>query len=329
MVVGDDIIIPSCNAIDNKDPYPECGYRGTFDNTRVGSYTITFFAADEMGNQSTLVLTYIVTEEEIVQPLDPNIPSGYYANAEGKNGSQLFTSLKTIISGHTIYSYSSTSDKLSYIDADLNNPSKVYTIYTGTAVNGTWDSGNTWNKEHVWPQSSYDEASPMVSDMHQLRAAIPNVNSQRSNYYFNTTSSTSGSYHYESSKFYPGDDHRGDVARILLYMATRYYDERLRLTKDNSGSTTRNAREIGDIDQLLAWHIADPVDEFEVQRNNRIYGYQKNRNPYIDRPEFYESVYYYLLDIAGSIRSNSYKETIEIYQTIQVLYVPEYQKIEL
>ena len=76
-------------------------------------------------------------------------------------------------------------------------------------------------------------------------------------------------------------------------------------------------------------HIINPVDEFEVQRNNRIYGYQKNRNPYIDRPEFFESVYYYLLDIAGSIRSNSYKETIEIYQTIQVLYVPEYQRIEL
>ncbi|MDY0210778.1 MAG: endonuclease [Acholeplasma sp.] len=329
MVVGDVPIIPSCQATDNSDPHPECSYTGTFDNTVVGSYTITFRAADEMGNQSTLVVSYEVTEEPVTEPLDPNIPTGYYSNAEGKTGGLLFSSLKTIISGHTVYSYTSTSNMLTSIDADLSDPSKVYTVYTGTTVNGTWDSGNTWNKEHIWPQSSYDEASPMVSDMHQLRAAIPSVNSTRSNNYFNITSSTSGSYHYENSSFYPGDDHRGDVARILLYMATRYYDQGLRLTKDNSGTTIRNAKEIGDIDQLLAWHNADPVDAFEIQRNTRVYGYQKNRNPYIDRPEFFESVYYYLLDIAENINLSTYEQTLSDYQTLQVLYVPVYQRIDL
>ena len=326
MVVGDTVIIPTCTATDDIDPSPECGYTGSFDNTVVGSYTITFVATDETGNQATQQVTYTITEEPV---LDPNIPAGYYNQAEGKSGSDLFTALETIIFGHSVYTYSNTSDLLSNIDADLNDPSKVYTIYDGSAVNGTWDSGATWNKEHVWPQSSYDKASPMVSDMHQLRAAIPGINSSRSNRYYNYTSDTSGLYDQEGDTFYPGDDHRGDVARILLYMATRYYSEGLRLTKDDFGTTVKDAREIGDIDQLLAWHNLDPVDAFEIQRNNRIYSYQDNRNPYIDRPEFFEPVYQYLLGLAENTPLSTFDDTLTEYQSLQVLYVPTYQQYEL
>jgi len=331
MVVGETVIVPTCTATDDIDSNPECGYTGTFDNTQVGTYTITFVATDETGNQSTLNKTYTITETPIEEPLDPGTPTGYYNSAENQTGFTLLSSLKTIISGHTITSYTNTSDKLINIDADLNDPTKVYTIYSGTPVNGGWDGGTTWNKEHVWPQSSYDEASPMVSDMHQLRASVPSVNSLRNNNYFGTTSSTSGLYHYESFTFYPGDEHIGDVARILLYMATRYYDEGLRLTKDNSGTTVRDAKELGDIDNLLAWHIADPVDAFEIQRNNRIYSEQNNRNPYIDRPDFFESVYQYLLGLAEqqALQVAFYEKAVTDYQTLSVTYVPTYDQKQL
>jgi len=137
------------------------------------------------------------------------------------------------------------------------------------------------------------------SDLHNLRA-ITSINQTRSNRYFAdgsgeaTTVGTQG--------FYPGDEHKGDVARILFYMMIKY--DFLSLTNDvslleNNSDTnyTLDGAYAGILDLLVQWHKEDPVDKFEVERNEFIYSGiavdnngneiapQGNRNPFIDKPE--------------------------------------------
>lgn len=148
-----------------------------------------------------------------------------------------------------------------------------------------WDSGATWNREHVWAKSllgdsGYDAGNStrgIAADFHNLRAADTNVNSTRNNNKFiNAISKPSfGNY---GGEWYPGDNHRGDVARILFYM-----DIRWGLETDLS--------KIGYLDILLQWHELDPVDDFEINRNNVLYSHQNNRNPFIDYPELAEIIY--------------------------------------
>ncbi|PKK86896.1 MAG: hypothetical protein CVV63_03100, partial [Tenericutes bacterium HGW-Tenericutes-8] len=81
---------------------------------------------------------------------------------------------------------------------------------------------------------------------------------------------------------------RGDIARILFYMDIRYDNLKLVYL---SGSQTPAKYQMGDLATLLAWHVMDPVDDFEMNRNNVIYGYQNNRNPFIDHPELVSYIY--------------------------------------
>jgi endonuclease I len=80
-----------------------------------------------------------------------------------------------------------------------------------------------------------------------------------------------------SGVYEPHDDVKGDVARIVFYMATMYSNLNINL--------------LGDLDMLIDWHFLDPVDDFERNRNEVIYSYQKNRNPYIDNPDYVELVW--------------------------------------
>ncbi|MFA6801437.1 MAG: endonuclease, partial [Acholeplasmataceae bacterium] len=94
----------------------------------------------------------------------------------------------------------------------------------------------------------------------------------------------------DDSGYYPGDDHIGDVARILLYMVIMY--DNLTLTDDlndlidKSDKYSADGAEMGLLSVLLEWHKLDPVDDFERQRNEVIYTAQGNRNPFIDHPEY-------------------------------------------
>lgn len=181
-----------------------------------------------------------------------------------------------------------------------------------------WDPNNNWNREHVWPQSLLGaSASPSVrniaSDPHNLRASNPSVNSSRGNKYFDTLT---GAYTY-----FPGDAHKGDVARILLYMTVRYTDLSL---VDGAPSTYQMSR----ISLLLTWHNDDPVDAFEEQRNNVIYSYQGNRNPFIDNPSWFETVWNYYMQQAGLMAEQKAMQDyiIASLYIIQTQYVPLEQK---
>jgi endonuclease I len=231
------------------------------------------------------------------------IPTGYYNSAENQSEQSLKSALHNIINDHVEYDYTSSSetdtwDILKEADAQPNNPNNVLLIYTRESVNGSQEyaSGAGWNREHVWAKSRGDFGTAIGAgtDVHNLRASNINVNSTRLNYSFddctsNSCKNTFGNYYSSSALiFEPRDEDKGDVARIIFYMDVRYEggdDELdLEMIEDVLSTSSKQPRH-GVRSTLLEWHAQDPVDDFERNRNNVIYGYQENRNPFIDHPE--------------------------------------------
>jgi endonuclease I len=233
------------------------------------------------------------------------IPSGYYNTAENKSDQSLRLALHNIIDDHIDYPYTSgltdTWDILKIADADPNNANNVILIYTGESVNGPQEYDG-WNREHVWAKSRGDfgTSRPTGTDVHNLRACNSNVNSTRSNYSFDNCSSSScvqtygNSYSSSALVFEPRDEDKGDVARIIFYMDLRYEgdseEEDLEMTESILSNSSKLPRH-GVRSTLLQWHELDPVDDFERNRNDVIYSYQGNRNPFIDHPELVDYIW--------------------------------------
>ncbi|HCB67388.1 MAG: hypothetical protein A2102_03075 [Tenericutes bacterium GWF2_38_8] len=214
--------------------------------------------------------------------LDDYTYEGYYEGADGLTGSELNTFLRTITTnGFTGVNYGDARYILDETDRDPNNSNNLILVYLGTSVSAAWDGGVTWNREHVWPQSllgvsADNDVINAASDLQNLKPADPATNSSRGNKYFDNVT-TPDSYN-------PRDAVKGDIARILFYMDTRYSEYTL---VNGEPSVYQMAL----LYRLLQWHVQDPVDSFEMNRNNIIYNYQHNRNPFIDHPEFVEKLY--------------------------------------
>lgn len=201
--------------------------------------------------------------------------TGYYASLQGLSGEALKIELKSIISKMKSISYKETSYVLEDSDIDLTKTGQLLLIYSRTNAKNVWDGASSWNKEHIWPQSKLGSASK--SDIHNLRASNTSVNSSRGNLPY---VDGSGTYKRTNGGWYPGDDDRGDIARIVLYMNIRWG---LEIRPGDSG--------IGELSMFIKWHQLDPVDDFEIHRNQVIYEHQQNRNPFIDHPELVEMIY--------------------------------------
>jgi endonuclease I len=218
----------------------------------------------------------------------------YYDGTNDLIGTTLRNELHEIINQNLERtSYAEAKEFLAISDLSLTDTSKVYNVYDSELVPATWDS-TSWHREHIWPNSRLglervtESNRTIASDLHNLRAITPRVNSSRSDRFY---SDGSGEYTTtDDGGFYPGDDHKGDVARIILYMAVMY--DQLTLTDDldalldESDHYTPAGARMGQLNLLLKWHKQDPVDAFEQQRNQAIYEAQGNRNPFIDKPEF-------------------------------------------
>ncbi|NLB84783.1 MAG: hypothetical protein GX794_01530, partial [Acholeplasmataceae bacterium] len=246
-------------------------------------YVITYSATNSLG--TTYFEVTVIVREKPDGP-DYTLYDGYYSLLEGLTGTALKTQLQNIITtfensnnpNYTV-SYDSANNHLQAADKDLSNPNNIILIYNGNSIKAPWDSGSTWNKEHVWAKSLLTfpgggEAGTKTNgpgaDLHNLRACNPSINSTRGNKEF---AAGSGSYGSSGTGWYPGDNHIGDVARIILYMNLRW------------GDSLANISKIGSLNLFLQWHLADPVDAFEINRNQQIHTLQGNRNPFIDYPE--------------------------------------------
>jgi endonuclease I len=230
----------------------------------------------------------------------PPYDDSYYDSARGKTGTALKTALHNIIDDHTELSYSEVWEALKVTDEDPNNSNNVILLYTGRSQSKTTNGGNVndWNREHVWAKSHGDFGTTMGpgTDIHHLRPTDVSVNSSRGNLDFDnggTQHSEALGNYYDSDSWEPRDAVKGDVARMIFYMAVRYEGDsgepQLELNNNvNNGTAPYH----GKLSVLLQWHLADPVDNWERNRNNIIYNnYQHNRNPFIDHPEWVEEIW--------------------------------------
>ncbi len=230
------------------------------------------------------------------------IPEYYSSVNFTQDGNALKDDLSTlIINTHTTlipYTSGSTDtwDVIHISDLDVTIPNNVILFYGYDDTDNdtfndrtraiAYQQGNSpcigyWNREHVFAKSL---ANPSLetdfpgpgTDVHNLRAADCQMNSTRNNNYFRDGSGNS----FLDEDFYPGDEFKGDVARIILYMYLRYPTQ---CEPINIGVGDRTyASDVPNI--FLEWNEEDPVSEFERNRNDVIYSFQGNRNPFIDNP---------------------------------------------
>ena len=235
------------------------------------------------------------------------IPS-YYQNINlNLTGDQLKNELSTLISTthQTQLEYTSsvsvdTWDVIKVSDGFSSDTSKVLLVYGYNDTDASVENDRTrakslschssscfglWNREHVFPKSL---ASPNLvtnfpsagTDVHNLRACDYSTNSSRSNKKYDAGNGNSSSNN--QGNWYPGDEWKGDVARIIMYMYLRYPNQ---CEPTNVGIGTQLFSPNGDMpDVFLNWNSSDPVSEFEETRNNSIANVQGNKNPFIDNP---------------------------------------------
>lgn len=250
------------------------------------------------------------------------IPAGYYNSATG-TGYTLKTNLRNIIANNTnSASQSSYGDlwtlytNMGYRDNYYENDGSLLDIYSEkplgadsyeyTSVSqqcGNYSGeGSCYNREHIMPQSVFNSNYPMYSDAHFVLPTDGYVNGQRGNFPFgvvNSASYTSSngskkganlnsgySAGYTGTVFEPIDEFKGDVARALLYFATRYQNEVTGWTYDMFNNTNNQVYTNTFLNILITWHLQDPVSAYEIAKNNAVYNFQNNRNPYIDHPEY-------------------------------------------
>ncbi|WP_456313088.1 endonuclease [Pseudomonas shirazensis] len=247
------------------------------------------------------------------------IPSGYYNTATG-TGYTLKTQLYNIIKGHTnngyagLYTTYLTSDVDNFYENDgtildmySENPSGTdpYNYSTATTQRcGNYSvEGDCYNREHIIPQSVFNEASPMVADAHFITPTDGKVNGMRSNYPHGTVSSatytsqngsklgSSSVSGYSGTVFEPVNAFKGDIARMYFYFATRYENTVAGYSYPMFDGSSNKVFTAAFLSVLLAWNAQDPVSAREIARNNAIYARQNNRNPYIDHPEYVNQIW--------------------------------------
>jgi len=236
--------------------------------------------------------------------------SNYYLLAHKKSDDSLKFELNQIIKNHTEFTYTSSStdvwDILKHTDRDTANANNVILLYSGRSVDAAqeYNSAAGWSREHVWAKSRGDfgTGNGAGTDVHHLRPVDVSVNSIRNNRNFDTCITCidviDNGFNTGSKRdanlwtFEPPDAVKGDVARMLFYMAVRYEGEGsepdLELTNtllNNTDQSPLQAR----LSTLLHWNRIDSVSDWERNRNNIIDSfYQHNRNPFIDNPELAE-----------------------------------------
>lgn len=227
--------------------------------------------------------------------------AAYYASAEGLTGSALKAALHDIIDGHSMLSYSEVWEALKDTDEDPDDTSSVILLYKQTPQSKTTNGGNVddWNREHVWAKSHGDFGTAIGpgTDVHHLRPTDVTVNGARGNKDFDNGGSVVSEAplcNTDSDSWEAPNVVKGDVARMMFYMATRYEGDDgypdLELVDYMTTGTSSPVH--GILSTLLQWHQQDPVSDFERRRNDRIYNnWQGNRNPFIDHPEYVELIW--------------------------------------
>lgn len=182
--------------------------------------------------------------------------------------SELYKALQSTMKNKHSYiiGYQATRWLYCYTDCQRNDYAEITCFYSGKTLSGEWDYGETWNREHTWPNSKglggNDE-----NDIMMLRPTAKSENSNRKNTAYG-----------ESAGYYdPGESVRGDCARIVLYVYTRW---------GNTGKMWGSGGVMENLDVLLKWMEEDPVDTWEMGRNDAVQDITGTRNVFVDYPEY-------------------------------------------
>lgn len=184
-----------------------------------------------------------------------------------------------------------------------------------------------WPKSHGFDTKGSDSSGGARGDPMHLWAGNGYANNIHSNDYYGYVDKTksykdcgtkfanvAGNYSGISKTvgsgtvFEPQDSDKGDIARAVFYMAARYnniagddttidgnnpnliLDNNINLNTGTSSAT--NPFSLGVLTDLLEWNRIDPVDNFEIHRNNLLFNnYTFNRNPFIDFPQWAEIIW--------------------------------------
>lgn len=194
--------------------------------------------------------------------------------------SELYQALYDLMSGAhtTITDYDDIVNVFCYTDIQGNGniSTRLSGFYSGIALNSQWDKGLTWNREHTWPQSK-SAKSDDIEDIMSIRAESSSVNSSRGN----TAYGKSTGFYNPSTVSGNTYDLRGDAARIVLYTYVRWGGEMQTIQNNMWGA----AGVIESVDVLLEWIEADPVDTWEMGRNDSVESITGTRNVFVDYPE--------------------------------------------
>ncbi|WML58809.1 endonuclease [Neobacillus sp. PS2-9] len=245
--------------------------------------------------EKTLSLSFTLT---VAAAPDSTVES-YYTAAAGKTGEDLKLALHNIIKVQTKLTYAQVTEALKKTDEDPNNPNNVILLYTGRSqAKTTFGSGvNDWNREHVWAKSHGDFGTSVGpgTDIHHLRPADASVNSTRGHLDFDMGGNPQGECaecKYDGDSFEPPDRVKGDIARMLMYMDVRYEGDGGELDLELADKVNTYPTPFhGKKSVLLQWSKMDPPDAFEKHRNDVIQSIQGNRNPFIDHPEWADSIW--------------------------------------
>ncbi len=250
----------------------------------------------------------------------PNDTGSYYQPADGTKGKDLKTALWKIISNHEQHSYKQLWQD--FYTTDRRDDGKVWDMYssaTSYEMGGPEQGanykreGDSYNREHSFPKSWFDDAYPMYTDLHHIVPTDGYVNNRRGNLPFGETdaptyqseggfskvgpSSVDG---YGGNVFEPADEYKGDFARIYFYMATCYEDRIAGWDCPMLSGDSYPAYAPWALTMLLRWAEEDPVSKKETDRNNAVWTLQHNRNPYVDYPGLEQYVWGTKVDEAFS-----------------------------
>ncbi len=185
--------------------------------------------------------------------------------------SALYSALKTMMtSKHTnINSYNDNKTMIKYTDCQNGDTSKISSFYSGTVLNSSWDG--SWNREHTWPNSKGLGGSD-ENDIMMIRPTAYEENGSRGN----TAYGKSSGFYNPNSESGGALDLRGDVARICLYVYTRW---------GNTSYMWGSSGVMESLDVLIEWMTVDPVDTWEMGKNDAVQSITGVRNVYVDYPE--------------------------------------------
>lgn len=253
-------------------------------------------------------------------------PEDYYLSASGLSGQSLKTALHNIIKDHAVQGYGALWGFYSANELDLyyENDGSILDIYSEqpnssdsynytpiTNQCGSFSTeGDCYNREHSFPRSWFGGSiEPMNSDVHHIFASDGKVNSTRNSFPYgevtsvtNTTTNgsklgTANANGYSGTVFEPIDEFKGDIARAQFYMATRYqsstagWENNTQYSDAVLNGTSTTVFENWYLNVLKSWHQQDPVSQKERDRNDAAFIYQGNRNPFIDHPEYVNSIW--------------------------------------